>query len=174
MGPRQPGRAVRSPGRRGRLTMQDIGSHLPAAATGRARSLGRSVASMTGFGLAGLSGIGVNQLLLWLLVDHLGLDYLAAAVVASAGSTTTNFLLVEYVVFRPASRSGVLRRYAGFLALTAITIPVRLPILYVLTSVLGVHYLVSNLVTLLLVFVGRYAVSDLLIWRARARPVGGA
>ena len=154
--------------------MSDVVRRVPGAGTGRARSLAGAAASMTGFGLAGLSGIGVNQLLLWLLVDLFAVDYLVAAVVASAGSTTSNFLLVEHVVFRATRRTGVLRRYVGFLALTAVTMPIRLPILYVLTSHLGIHYLLSNLVALIAIFLGRYAVSDLLIWRARPRPVGDA
>jgi dolichol-phosphate mannosyltransferase len=122
---------------------------------------------MVGFGLAGLSGVGVNQLLLWALVDLAGVQYLAAAVIASAGSTTSNFLLNEHVVFRATPRGRVLRRYAGFAALTAATLPARLPILYVLTSQLHLHYLISNLAALGAIFLGRYVVSDLLIWRAR-------
>jgi putative flippase GtrA len=46
----------------------------------------------------------------------------------------------------------------------------RLPILYVLTSLHGVHYLVSNLVAIVAVFGGRYLVSDLLIWRPQLKP----
>lgn len=148
---------------------------VPLAVSGRSRPLFATATSMTGFGLAGLSGIGVNQLLLWLLVSWFGVDYLVAAVAASVGSTTSNFLLVEHVVFRTAApRPGALGRYASFMALTLATIPIRLPILYVLTSLLHVHYLVSNLVGLLVIFAGRYAVSDLLIWRTRPRPAGGA
>jgi dolichol-phosphate mannosyltransferase len=154
--------------------MPDVLRRAPGAGTGRPRSLARAAASMTGFGLAGLSGVGVNQLLLWLLVDLFAVNYLVAAVMASAGSTTSNFLLVEHVVFQGTPGSGAMRRYVSFLTLTAVTIPIRLPILYVLTSMFHVHYLVSNLVALLVIFVGRYAVSDLLIWRARPRPVGGA
>lgn len=150
--------------------MPDVLRRLAGSGTGRTRSLLAAATSMMGFGLAGLSGVGVNQLLLWLLVDRFSVNYLVAAVLASAGSTTSNFLLVEHLVFRAAPRAGALRRYAGFMALTAVTIPVRLPILYVLTSRLGLHYLLSNLVALIVIFAGRFAVSDLLIWRA-PRPV---
>jgi dolichol-phosphate mannosyltransferase len=123
--------------------------------------------SMTAFGLVGLSGIGVNQLLLWALVDRTHANYLVAAVVASAGSTTTNFLLNDLVVFRARSRGGMAARYVGFMALTLATLPVRLPILYILTAGLHVHYLVSNLVALVVTFAARYALSDSLIWGRR-------
>lgn len=120
------------------------------------------------FGLVGLSGIAVNQILLAGLVAGLHTNYLLAAVLASLGSTTSNFVLTERWVFRPRRRQGVLTRFVGYLALTAASTPVRLPILYVLTSLHGVHYLVSNLVAIVTVFGGRYVVSDLLIWGRRA------
>lgn len=149
------------------MTMPHLLRRVPDAGICLAQSLPGRVVAMTGFGLAGLSGIGVNQLLLWLLVDLASFNFLVAAVAASVGSTTSNFLLVEHVVFRATRSTGTLRRYAGFIALTAATMPIRLPILYVLTSLFHVHYLLSNLVGLLAIFFGRYAVSDLLIWRAR-------
>jgi dolichol-phosphate mannosyltransferase len=124
-----------------------------------------SWASVGSFGLVGLSGIVVNQLLMWGLVERSHINYLVAAILASAGSTTSNFLLTELWVFRGRSRQGIWRRYLGFVALTAATTPVRLPILFVLTSILGIHYLMSNLVALGSVFGGRYLVSSLLIWR---------
>jgi dolichol-phosphate mannosyltransferase len=120
--------------------------------------------SIGSFGLVGLSGIAVNQLLMWGLVEGGHVNYLLAAVFASAGSTTSNFVLTEAWVFRSRRRPGVWRRYLGFVALTAATTPVRLPILFLLTSVLGIHYLISNLVALGSVFGGRYLVSSLFIW----------
>lgn len=124
-----------------------------------------SWASIGSFGLVGLSGIAVNQLLMWGLVERGHINYLFAAVLASGGSTTSNFILTELWVFRRRKRQGVWRRYLGFVALTAATTPVRLPILFALTSILGIHYLISNLVALGSVFGGRYLVSSLLIWR---------
>jgi dolichol-phosphate mannosyltransferase len=117
------------------------------------------------FGLVGLSGIAVNQALLAALVAGGHLNYLVAAVLASAGSSTCNFLLTEHWVFRGRRRAGALRRFMGYSALTLASTPLRLPILYVLTSLHGVHYLLSNLVAIVAVFGGRYLVSDLLIWR---------
>jgi putative flippase GtrA len=130
--------------------------------------------SIGSFGLVGLSGIALNQLLMWGLVEGGHINYLLAAVLASAGSTTTNFVLTEAWVFRSRRRPGVWPRYLGFVALTAATTPVRLPILFVLTSVLGIHYLISNLVALGSVFGGRYLVSSVFIWgRASTRPSPG-
>jgi dolichol-phosphate mannosyltransferase len=122
------------------------------------------------FGLVGLSGIVVNQALLAALVAGGHFNYLVAAVLASAGSSTCNFLLTEHWVFRGRRRAGALKRFIGYAALTLASTPLRLPILYVLTTLHGVHYLLSNLVAIVAVFGGRYLVSDLLIWRKQINP----
>ena len=133
------------------------------------------LASMTAFGLVGVSGVAVNQLLLWALVDVTGMNYLAAAALASGGSTTTNFLLNDFVVFRAQPARGLVVRYLAFMALTVATMPIRLPILYLLTSGLHIHYLVSNPIALMATFAIRYLVSDSLIWsRPERLPQGGS
>jgi putative flippase GtrA len=129
--------------------------------------LGR-LTSMGAFGAVGVSGIAVNQLMLAALVSRGHANYLVAAVAASVGSTSSNFVLTELWVFRKRRRPGALPRFIGYLALTLASTPVRLPILYVLTSLHGVHYLVSNLVAIFAIFGARFLVSDLLIWRPRA------
>ncbi len=42
--------------------------------------------------------------------------------------------------------------------------------LFLLTSVLALHYLVSNLVALGMIFLARFVISDQLIWPAQVRP----
>ncbi|MDP9248237.1 MAG: GtrA family protein [Candidatus Dormibacteraeota bacterium] len=143
---------------------------LDGAAGARIAAWMRWWSSAGAFGLVGLSGIAVNQALLAALVSGARLNYLVAAVLASAGSSTCNFLLTERWVFRGRRRGGAMRRFLGYSALTLGSTPLRLPILYVLTSLHGVHYLLSNLVAIVAVFGGRYLVSDLLIWRQHVTP----
>lgn len=117
------------------------------------------------FALVGLSGLLVNQLLLWTQVERLRFHYLAAAVVATQGSTIWNFALTEGWVY-PRRRAG--RRPLRFLAFSLVnnsTLLLRLPLMAVLTSVKGMHYLTSNLITLGLLFLCRFLISDRLIWR---------
>jgi dolichol-phosphate mannosyltransferase len=143
---------------------------LGGGATGSLAGVVRRSGSAGAFGAVGLSGIAVNQALLAVLVSGGRINYLVAAVLASVGSSTWNFLLTERLVFRGRSRGGALKRFLSYSALTLGSTPMRLPILYVLTSLHGVHYLVSNLVAIVAVFGGRYLVSDLLIWRQQVKP----
>lgn len=125
------------------------------------------VSAAFGFGVVGASGVVVNQLILWLVVERVGVYYLVAAILATVGSTTSNFLLTEFGVFGSRRRNGAVRRYFGFWAVSLASLPVKLPVLFVLTSLLGVHYLISNLAALSTVFLARFVISDQLIWRKR-------
>jgi dolichol-phosphate mannosyltransferase len=125
-----------------------------------------------GFAAVGISGIVVNSVALWLLADpaNLGANYLVAAVTATQVSTTWNFLLTDSVVYRGPKRLGPARRYLTFAAASNLTLLVRVPMLAALVDGLGMHYLVANLITLLLSFVARFATADRLIYQMETAP----
>ena len=113
------------------------------------RRLLRSLLSPSKFALVGIFGIFVNQLALFALVEVFNVHYIAAAILASQVSTLNNFVLVELWVFRDRDTPGhVLWRYLTFNLLNMATLLVRVPVLYVLTDLAGVYYLVSNFVAI--------------------------
>src|SRR5919112_6307194 len=85
------------------------------------RQVGRALTKMRDwarFGVVGASGLVVNEVLFLLLAHVLLVYYLVAAVFATVGSSTWNFLLADRWAFagrRPASSSG--RRYLAFLGI---------------------------------------------------------
>jgi dolichol-phosphate mannosyltransferase len=122
--------------------------------------------TLIGFALVGASGIIVNQTILWALVSLGGVNYLLAAIIATQGSTTWNFSLNELWVFRRRNPGkGAFGRFLAFAAVNNATLLVRGPMLVFFTSMLGIHYLVSNLITLILLFAARFLISDQLVWR---------
>jgi len=118
----------------------------------------------------GASGLAVNQVLLWAWVTGLRGQYLLGAVVATQGSTLWNFVLLERWVFRGAKARRPAVRLASFFAVNNATLLLRVPLLALLTSVLHVYYLTSNAITLVLLFVVRFLLSDQLIWKERRLP----
>jgi dolichol-phosphate mannosyltransferase len=115
-----------------------------------------------------VSGLVVNQALLWSAVSLGHINYVAGAVLATQGSTTWNFLLLDRWVFPERKhRSGPVR-YLAFSGVNNLALLLRVPMLAALVSVLHVHYLVSNLITLIMLFASRFFVSDRLIWPAPA------
>jgi putative flippase GtrA len=125
------------------------------------------------FGLVGLSGLIVNTALLTVLAEVGGLWYLLAAAIATQGSTLWNFCLTELWVFgeREHKRRGV-KRLGLFFAVNNIALVLRAPVLVGLTAGLGLHYAASNVISLVLVFVVRFAVADVWIW-GKAKETAG-
>jgi putative flippase GtrA len=147
--------------------------HLSRLFLARATGMNRPGAVRRGLGFAavGASGIAVNTGLMWLLADAatLHMPYLIAAVLATQGSTTWNFAGVDTLVYRGPKRGTAVRRLLGFLGTSNAVLLLRLPLLALLVSVLGVHYLLANLLTLVLGFGIRFAVSERLTLKLEHR-----
>jgi len=119
------------------------------------------------FGLVGLSGLAVNSGVLYLATGLFGVHYLLGATIATQASTVWNFLFSDQWVFSdsPSGRSKW-QRFWMFWLMNNIALIGRWPILYFFTSVLGINYLISNLISLVIVMLGRYAFSYSVIWRS--------
>jgi glycosyltransferase involved in cell wall biosynthesis len=117
------------------------------------------------FVLVGASGLIVNQALLVAFTDMGGLHYLLSAGLATQGSSLWNFTLTEGWVYHDRLESqGRFQRLGQFLIMNNGSLLLRVPFLALLTSGLGVHYVASNVITLLALALGRYLFSDQLIW----------
>jgi dolichol-phosphate mannosyltransferase len=128
------------------------------------------------FGAVGLSGLVVNTLLLAFLTDFVGLFYVVSAVIATQGSTLWNFCFTELLVFSDRDhKRGWPSRMALFFLMNNVALALRGPLLILLTSGLGVHYVISNIVSLVTLTLVRFAVADTWIWAKadpRQRPAG--
>ena len=126
---------------------------------------------LTRFGLVGASGLIVNLLLLATFTHFGSLHYVLSAALATQGSTMWNFTLTEIWVFRDRStKRPALLRLGGFLLMNNAMFVLRGPFLVILTSGLGLHYLLSNLVTLIALGFVRYLASDGWIWANHHSP----
>jgi len=174
---------VRSPG----LHVAEVGFHFGERHAGQSKAsleegkhylshlwqlrFGEGALHFTLFMLVGISGLLVNTLLLALATEIFGLHYLTSALLATQGSTLWNFALTERWVFADRQRrEGWVMRLVVFLLMNNLALTLRGPMLYLLTSLMGIHYLISNLISLAALTVVRYAVADNLIWgRAKSK-----
>ena len=118
------------------------------------------------FGLVGVSGLVVNTLLLAAFTERLGIFYMLSLVLATQGSTLWNFLLSEHLVFDDLHpHRGELRRASSFFAMNNVALLARGPMVFGLTSLLGFNYLVSNVFSMAVLLIARYALSDSIIWK---------
>ena len=118
------------------------------------------------FVVVGVSGLVVNTVFLAFFTDVFGLYYLLSAVLATQGSTLWNFALTERWVFRGGHqhRHSQGRRMVMFFIVNNAALALRGPMLFVLTSGVGIHYLVSNIISLGTLTIIRFGVADSWIW----------
>jgi putative flippase GtrA len=120
------------------------------------------------FLLVGLSGLFVNSFVLWAFAEWTAMHYLLAAAIATQASTLWNFGLTENWVFgkREADRP-FLARLVSFLLMNNVMLLLRGPILTLLVSQLGMHYVLANLASLFAMTILRYLLADKWIWNRK-------
>lgn len=98
------------------------------------------------FCLVGLSGIFVNMSLLWFLTEVAGLYYLISSAFAIEISILSNFVLNDQWTFLGIkTQNHVLLRVLKFNTVYIAGLAINITILLVLTELIGVYYLISNL-----------------------------
>jgi dolichol-phosphate mannosyltransferase len=117
-----------------------------------------------GFAAVGATGLVVNTLAFWLIMRLGHIPYLAAAVLATQISTTWNFIGMELFVFPGSTNRGLLGRYWRFCVLNNTVMLARLPLLAFLVEIVHTPETVGNVITLLVVFVVRFGISDRYIY----------
>jgi dolichol-phosphate mannosyltransferase len=127
----------------------------PQTQAGRTAQVGRFLA----FGLVGLSGVAVNTAVLWFCYDKLGWNHLVGAAIATQASTTWNFVLVDSLIYRRRAHGTRSGRAIRFFLMNNLLLIARLPVLQALVT-LRVPVLIANAITLVLLFLVRFVVSD--------------
>ncbi|MDO8873222.1 MAG: glycosyltransferase family 2 protein [Methanoregula sp.] len=119
------------------------------------------------FGLVGISGIVVNMGLLWYLTEFVGLYYLVSSLFAIELSILNNFIWNDLWTFKAGAShklSSRLHRLISFHVVSAGGLVINMGILYLLTSVGGVYYLISNIIGILVGFGWNFMVNRRVTW----------
>ena len=122
------------------------------------------------FNAVGLIGIGVQLLALTLLKSILGLNYLAATVLAVEAAVLHNFVWHErwtWVERTRLNEGGVLGRLIRFhLSNGLISIAGNLLLMWLFVSQLHVHYFLANIVAIGTCSIVNFLASDHLVFQA--------
>ena len=117
----------------------------------------------TRFGLVGVTGIVVNEVALAAAVA-IGAPELLGVAIATQCSSLWNFALVERWAFRgTAFQRRLGHRLLMFFAVNNVALLLRGPIILGLKQV-GVGVLLGNLVSLVVLIIARFALSDSWVW----------
>lgn len=119
------------------------------------------------FCLVGLSGVLVNMGLLWFLTELVGLYYLVSAAISIETAIISNFILNDIFTFRDRHQGGGLfcRRLLRFNLVSLAGLGINMGILWILTDILGVFYLVSNLLGIAAATLWNYSVNTWWTWK---------
>lgn len=120
------------------------------------------------FCLVGGSGIFVNMGLLWLLTEFAGLYYLISAAIGIEMSIVSNFLLNDLFTFpdrRSRGLKNLLKRWLKFNLVSLAGLGINMTVLWFLTSVLGLYYLISNLFGIAAATLWNYFANLLWTWK---------
>ena len=121
------------------------------------------------FAVVGASGILVNEIAILLFVSGLGFAPIIGYLLATQVSTLWNFALLEAWAFKDSKGRGRRwHRWAMLMLVNNIANVATAPLFVLLTNVFGVNYLISNIVTLGVVMLGRFAIADW-IWGGNKR-----
>lgn len=123
------------------------------------------------YALVGGCGVLVNTGILYLLVTFAGLPHLLAAAISSEVSILTNFVLNEVWTFRDAREgSHPLRRAVQYNVVALGGMVITLGVLFALTTWLGMHYLIANLIAIGAATLSNYALNMKFTWNVVPIP----
>lgn len=111
------------------------------------------------FCIVGTSGLVINETLLFLLTEFGNLYYLYSAAIAIEVSIITNFILNNFWTWKRDS-IHMLSRLWKFNLVSVVALTINLSVLYIFTSLLGLHYLISNIIGVAAATFINYFVND--------------
>jgi dolichol-phosphate mannosyltransferase len=116
----------------------------------------------------GLSGVVVNEGLLWILTEFGGLKYYISSLIGIEASIISNFILNDRFTFadrRTGKTRSFLSRLLKFNLTCATGAGIQYGLLVLFTSVVGLPYLVSNIIGIVVAFAWNYILSSLWTWK---------
>ncbi len=116
------------------------------------------------FGVVGLTGIFVNEGLLWFFTEIVGLFYLFSGIIAVEASIISNFIFNDIWTFKDMRNGTFMNRMLKFNVARWLIIVVNLGILLGLTM-LGMHYLIANLIGIIAATALTYTSSLKWVWK---------
>lgn len=120
------------------------------------------------FCLVGISGVGINIGLLWLLTESLGFHYMLSAIISIEASVITNFTLNNFFTFADRNERGnglFIGRLFKFNITSLVGIAINAGALLFFTEAFGIFYILSSLIGIAMATMWNYLVNNWWTWR---------
>lgn len=102
------------------------------------------------FGIVGVVNTIINMVVLFFLTEIIGIYYMFSAVFAFLVAVTHSFVLNKVWTFKEKLNEDVTGKYPKFFTISTFALLVNLALLYILTEFLGIYYLFSQAIAILL------------------------
>ncbi len=128
----------------------------------------RGIRRFIQFCIVGLSGVGVNMGVLWALIYLAGISHYISGIVSIEASIITNFILNDMWTFRDRRVLGAkatLVRGLKFNLVCAAGAAIQYGVFLALTDLVGIHYLISMLLAIIVAFAWNFGMNIFWTWR---------
>lgn len=131
-------------------------------------SAGRELIQYT---LVGISGVIFNLGLLYVLTEFLNFYYIVSAFFVGLIISLYNFSLEKVWVFREKLKERYLKEYFSYMIFGGIAIVVNMGLLYFFTSVLGIYYIISQAISILIIGLFTFTCNEIWTFKARRKKL---
>jgi dolichol-phosphate mannosyltransferase len=129
------------------------------------------------FVVVGASGVVVNFGLTYLLTDKVHLWYLVSSMIAIGTAASSNYVMNHYWTFndKQENNPSLFKGWLKYLSAIGVTEVIYIGLMFLFTSVVGLWYMLSAVLSLVITTTLRYITADRWIWgRKREKPVQAA
>lgn len=118
------------------------------------------------YGIVGGTGSLLGMGVIYLLTDIFHIYYIVSFIIAFCVSTANNYLWNTLWTFN--GYKGSIFGYGKFIITSLITLGITTLFMYILTSILGVWYMISTVLVTLCGFPINFILSRKIVWRNKA------
>lgn len=117
------------------------------------------------FAAVGLIGSIINIIILYILTDFLNIYYIVSAVCAFVISMTHNFILNKIWTFKEKfghigkNTKKTIKQYGKYFVASISVLCVNLIFLYIFVEYIGLHYLLAQIIAIILVAILNFAIN---------------
>jgi putative flippase GtrA len=115
--------------------------------------------------ISGSTAALVNVGILFVLVDFVHIHYLSASIVSYLLALVVSFSLQKFWTFRESASGAVHTQFALYTVITLVNLGINTALMYAFVSVLGIWYLLAQIISGLLIAVMSYFVYQRFVFR---------
>jgi dolichol-phosphate mannosyltransferase len=117
------------------------------------------------FCIVGATGVIVNMGFLYFFTEYLKIFYIISAFIAIEISILSNFLLNDNWTFKTNKNKPFIERLISYEMICLMGVGIQICLLYIFTDILGIYYLISNLLAIPITVSWNFLMNKYITWR---------